>query len=87
MPAAYTSLKDAALECIDNVKFDEDARKVFKTARVQEALDVVMALTIKTLEYISSYLSKSKLGEHILVLPVALYSLSLQNVSKQILMK
>ena len=59
----YTALKDVALECLDNVRFDGDARNVFMTPRVQEALNDVMALTIKALEYIAVYYSKGKLSK------------------------
>ena len=47
MPAEYASLKDVALKCMYNVRFDEDASNVFKTPRVQEALEEVMTFSIK----------------------------------------
>lgn len=56
--ALYFTLRDAALDCMDHVRFDEDASKVFKTRRVQEALESAMKMTIKVLELISQYYSK-----------------------------
>ena len=59
----YAALKHVALKCLDNIRFDSDARSVFKTPRVQEALNDVMVLTIRALEYIAIYYSKGKLSE------------------------
>ena len=58
------------MSCLGNVKFEGDARNVFGTQRVHDALDEVMARTIETLEYISKYYSKRRLGKYILMMLV-----------------
>ena len=80
LPKEYASLKDVALKCIYNVRFDGDARDVFKTPRVQEALNDVMTLTIKALECIAIYYSKSKLSKCMLVISMMDYSFAIENV-------
>ena len=70
MPAEYASLKDVALKCMYNVRFDEDASNVFKTPRVREALDEVMTLSIKALECIAVYYSKNKLSKYMLMMSI-----------------
>ena len=81
MPAEYASLKDVALKCMYNVRFDEDASNVFKTPRVQEALDEVMTLSIKALECITRYYSKNKLSKRTFMMSMIFYSFGIQNVS------
>ena len=63
LPTVYAALKHVGLTCLDNIRFDADARSVFKTHRVHEALNNVMGLSIRALEYISEYYSKGKLSE------------------------
>ena len=70
MPTVYTTLKNVALKCLGNIRFDMDARKVFATPRVREVLNDVMAHTIKALECIAIYYSKGKLSECIVMTSV-----------------
>ena len=63
LPKLYATLKDVALKCLGSIKFDADARDVFTTPRVREALNDVMDLTISALEYIAIYYSKGKISE------------------------
>ena len=35
---AYKKLRSAALDCIEEAKFDDEAQKVFKTEAVQDSL-------------------------------------------------
>ena len=81
MSTEYASLRDVALKCMRNVRFDEDASKVFKTPRVQEALDEVMTLTINALECITIYYSKNKLSKCAFMMSMVFYSFGIQNVS------
>ena len=74
LPTEYASLKDVALKCLHNVKFDEDASHVFKTLRVREALDEVMTLTIEALECITIYYSKNKLSKRMFMMSMISYS-------------
>ena len=67
LPTVYAALKHVALKCLDNIRFDSDARSVFKTPRVQEALNDVMVLTITALEYIAKYYSKGRLSAYTVV--------------------
>ena len=59
MPEAYDRLKITALDCIGHVRFDQDARTVFKTARVRNVLDSVMSTIMATLELITQYYSQA----------------------------
>ena len=59
VPAAYVELRGVALDCIQHIRFDEDARSVFETERVRRQLKCVMDLVIEVLEMISRYLAKS----------------------------
>ena len=81
MSTEYTSLREVALKCIDNVKFDGDASHVFETPRVQEALAEMMTLTIEALECISSYYSINKLSKRTFMMSMVFYSFEMQNVS------
>ena len=81
MSTEYESLKDVALKCMGNIKFDGDANNVFKTPRVQEALGEVMTLTIKALERITKYYSKNKISECRFMAFVIFCSFEIQNVS------
>ena len=74
LPAVYATLKDVALKCLDNIRFDVYARKVFTTGRVWEVLNDVMALTIKALECISIHYSRAKFCESISVASVVMCS-------------
>ena len=51
-------LKDAAIEFIEHIKFDEYARSIFESERVREQLGCVMDLVIKSLTLIAQYFSK-----------------------------
>ena len=52
------ALKEVALECIQHIRFDEDARSVFDSERVRAQLGLVMDLVIRALGLISRYFSK-----------------------------
>ena len=67
LPKLYETLKDVALVCLDNIRFDADARKVFTTPRVREALNDAMVHSIKALECITIHLSKGTLSECIVL--------------------
>ena len=69
MPGVYKRLKDAVLDCIKHVRFDRDARSVFKTERVQNVLDSVMSMIMRALELITQYYSQSFFSESSLVPP------------------
>ena len=56
------ALKEVALECIQHIRFDEDARSVFDSERVRAQLGLVMDLVIKALGLISRYFSKQYLS-------------------------
>ena len=58
IPMAYMTLREASLECIQHVRFDEDAKSVFETERVRTQLEIVMGLVIKTLELVAQYFAK-----------------------------
>ena len=48
-------LKDAAVDCLATIRFDDDAKKVFNSARVRNGLNTVLELVIRALELISRY--------------------------------
>ena len=50
----------AALDCIEEAKFDDEAQKVFKTEAVQDSLQSAMNTIISALELISRYYSKAR---------------------------
>lgn len=57
LPAIYMALRNLAIDCIDHVRLDEEATRVFETAIVRDLLSSVMGLIIKGLEFISRYYS------------------------------
>ena len=63
----YKKLCKAALECLEEAKFDGKAETVFKTRDVQEALSSSMQTIISALELISRYYSKTRGGELLLI--------------------
>ena len=69
MSDAYERLKLAALDCIKSVRFDQDARTVFRTGRVRNVLDSVMSSTMNVLELIALYYSQSFFSASVLPPP------------------
>ena len=52
------ALKEVALDCLQQVRLDEDVRSVFETERVRKQLEIVMDLVIKALELVAQHFSK-----------------------------
>ena len=75
------ALKEVALECIQHIRFDEDARSVFDSERVRAQLGLVMDLVIRALGLISRYFSKPYLSTFYACLDRLGYSRLAQNES------
>ena len=60
IPKLYATLKAAVTECIDHVRFDEEAKKVFTSDLVRTLLREVMSLVLRSLELIKRYYTQSK---------------------------
>ena len=58
MPKVYKSLKTVAESCLQRIQFDEDAKKVFDSDRVQQRLRSMMELIIESLALISRFYQK-----------------------------
>ena len=58
VPTAYATLRDVAADCIQHIRFDDDARVVFETERVRTQLKSVMDLVIEALGLIAQYFAK-----------------------------
>lgn len=63
----YERLSEVTLDCIQQVRFDEDARKVFTTKAVQDSLRSIQDSVIRALELISAYYSKPRGGMSLLL--------------------
>ena len=59
MSAVYERLKEAALDCIKHVRFDQDARRAFKSDGVRNVLDSVMSMIMAALKLITQYYSQA----------------------------
>ena len=55
-------LKAAVQDCLEYIKFDEEARKAFKSEFVCNLLREMMSLTLKALELISQYYSRRRIS-------------------------
>ena len=58
----YRKLCDVMLECIEEVQFDEDTRKVFNSETVRRSLRALDNSIIKALELIAVYYSGTRSG-------------------------
>ncbi|KIY48426.1 hypothetical protein FISHEDRAFT_73623 [Fistulina hepatica ATCC 64428] len=61
IPATYMELKVIALECLQDIKLDEMARKTYKSKAIRGILDDLMNSIIEALELISRYYSQSSI--------------------------
>ena len=60
-------LKAAVQDCLEYIKFDEEARKAFKSEFVCNLLTEMMSATLKALELISQYYSRRRISASFLV--------------------
>ena len=63
VPAIYTELKSVALDCIQDIRFDDEARTTFASETVRRVLDGLMDSILEALELISSYYSQTSGGK------------------------
>ena len=59
----FDALKTVAEDCLRQIRFDDDAEKVFDSARVRRALRSMMDLIIEALELIGRFYSRPLLGK------------------------
>ena len=63
VPLAYQRLRSVAIDCTRQIRFDEDASRVFETDRVRRLLTSSMDLVIRALELISQQYSGSRISK------------------------